>query len=461
VSDGQRYRFLFELASGGMGMVSAAELVGERGFRRTVAVKRIRRELAGNQRFVELLAQEARIASRIRHPGVVPVLELTEQDGELLLVMALVEGVSLRTFCDALDAADIPLPVSLGCRVLVKAAEALGAAHVATDDQGRGAPIVHRDVSPQNILVSFDGEVKVTDFGIAKVLREADETISSTVRGKPAYLSPEQANGEEIDARTDVWSLGVVGFELLSGQRLFKGRNDLETLRRLLEDPIPRLDQVRDNVPAPVADCIERCLQRDRAARWDTAGQFAVALRDAFPREAWAARSELAQLVDEVLPGHRDALRDDLKSALDTLSIEASDARPRPPWRGAVAAGVLGFVVAFGARAGLETVSWERPAPETARPSAPAEPPEVSEPTEAAVERSSAPATEPEPPALAEPVEDDAPPEEAVAEPATPAPTTRRRRRRARPRPASDAQDGPTAEERPDPVDRIVGEFPL
>ncbi|MCA9610721.1 MAG: serine/threonine protein kinase, partial [Myxococcales bacterium] len=194
MSAGRRYEFLFDLASGGMGLVSAATLSGERGFRRVVAVKRIRPDLADRPRFLELMAREANIASLVRHPGVVPVLELTEQDGELLLVMPLVEGVSLRKLCDAVDAHGGWFPESLACRILEEVADALAAAHEARDQDDAPAEIVHRDISPQNVLISFDGEVKVTDFGIAKVLEGATDvavTRSGSVMGTPGYLAPE------------------------------------------------------------------------------------------------------------------------------------------------------------------------------------------------------------------------------------------------------------------------------
>ncbi|MEZ4336795.1 MAG: serine/threonine-protein kinase [Sandaracinaceae bacterium] len=450
MSAGRRYEFLFDLASGGMGLVSAATLSGERGFRRVVAVKRIRPDLADRPRFLELMAREANIAALVRHPGVVPVLELTEQDGELLLVMPLVEGVSLRKLCDAVDAHGGWFPESLACRILEEVADALAAAHEARDQDDAPAEIVHRDISPQNVLISFDGEVKVTDFGIAKVVRGVEPTESSTVRGKPAYLSPEQARGGGVDARTDIWSLGVVGFELLSGQRLFKGRNDLETLRRLLDDPIPRLSQVRDTIPDALAECIDRCLQREAEDRWPSARALAEALREALPREARSSRDELAALVAEVLPGHREALREDLRVAMSA----ASTPPPSPPSRSRAplwVAGALGFTLALGARAAIGAATPpEAPARPEARPTPLVPAVAVDEPTPPPIDEETVVAP---PPEAAPPAADPTPDVDIE-----PTPRVARRRGGRPPREAPPAETSPPPR---DPVDRIVGEFPL
>ncbi|MCC7537623.1 MAG: serine/threonine protein kinase [Deltaproteobacteria bacterium] len=297
-----RYRVLFDLAEGGMGVVSVGLLQADRGFQRMVALKRIHREVADDEAARRALLREAHLASLIHDPGIVAVHELVEQDGELLVVMELVEGVSLRTLLTVLEERHRRLPVPIAARILAKCARALEAAHEATD-ASTGAPlrVVHRDISPQNVLVSFRGEVKITDFGIAKALEESGEsTRPGTLRGKPAYVAPEQVMSRAIDARTDLWSLGVVGHELFTGTRLFRGRTDAETLDRLLHADIPRLDEVRADVPPAIADVVARALVREPDARWSSARAFADALESAMGATR-ARRDDVAELVADLL----------------------------------------------------------------------------------------------------------------------------------------------------------------
>ncbi|MCC7536610.1 MAG: protein kinase [Deltaproteobacteria bacterium] len=331
-----RYIPLFDLAAGGMGVVSVAQLRGDRGFRKTVAVKRIHPQLASDAQFYELLAREAHVASLIRDPGVVQVHELVEQNGELVLAMELVEGVSLKKLQYAVEAAEASFPIAVAARILAKVGRALHAAHTATDESGHPLSIVHRDVSPQNVLLSFRGDVKVTDFGIAKALASEEATRSSTVRGKPAYLSPEQISGEAVDLRSDIWSLGIVAFELVTGRRLFKGRNDLETLRLLLEGEIPYLDAVRADVPSALASAVHRALQRDPAARWSSALDFAQAIESSV-EGGFARRDDVAALLATYLPDEERAFTDRLRGALASALDAASAPRviqrrvsPRP-----------------------------------------------------------------------------------------------------------------------------------
>jgi len=324
---------------------------GHGGFRRTVAVKRIHADLARDRRFRELFTREAMLSSRIGDPGVVQVLELLEERGELLLVMELVEGVSLRTLMDALPEGG-RVDVAIAAHVVSRAARALHAAHAATDDTGARLGLVHRDVSPQNVLLSFRGDVKVTDFGIAKAV-SADDPATTTVRGKPAYFSPEQGRGRPVDARTDVWSLGVVAFELLTGQRLFKGRNDLETLERVLNGPIPRADALREEVPRGLADVVERALLRNPESRWSTAAEMADAIEDVAERLPRVRRADVEALVARCLPSEEEAFNRRLQGALAAERAAPSDPPPEVPaapvrplrFAGLVAAG---FALALG-----------------------------------------------------------------------------------------------------------------
>ncbi len=306
-----------------MGTVSVARLRGDRGFQRLVAVKRIRPDRRSPE-LITLLEREAKLAALISHPNAVRVFELAEQGPELLVVMELVEGTSLRRFADGTAERNVPLARALATHVLTESAFGLAAAHEAQDPREGIFGIVHRDVSPQNILVSFDGEVKVTDFGIAKGFKILEETQSTVVRGKPAYLSPEQARGHAVDHRSDIWSLGVVAHELFSGTRLFRGSSDLATLLRLLDEPIPRLDDAY-GVPRALADAVDKCLQRDPAARYASMREFATALTEACPESRSITREDVGRAVRGAVPEEHRRLTEALRAARTMRSPE----RPR------------------------------------------------------------------------------------------------------------------------------------
>ncbi|HQP35074.1 MAG TPA: ABC transporter substrate-binding protein [Polyangiaceae bacterium] len=277
-----RYRILGRVASGGMAEVFAGCVKGEAGFERVVAVKRLAEALAADEQFVQLFLQEARLAARIRSAHVVQTLDLgRDDDGTPYLVMDLVVGASVAQLAAGASRLDLPVPADVATGILADACRGLHDAHEATARDGSPLGIVHRDVSPQNILVGEDGIARVADFGIARALDTSVESTRDQMRGKLAYFSPEQANGEPIDRRSDIFSLGIVAWELLTGQRLFRSEHPVRTLHRVLQDPIPSASATRPDLPPALVAAIDRALQRDPRHRFPNASDFEHALRDA------------------------------------------------------------------------------------------------------------------------------------------------------------------------------------
>lgn len=279
-----RYDALFHIASGGMAEVFAASLRGPGGFEKMVAVKRLLPSLSA-QSFVDMFHDEARLTSQITSPHVVSTLELgqDDEDGALFIVMELVVGVTLFDLCVFNVNEGRMLPVEVVVEVLAQASQGLHDAHNATTALGEPLKVVHRDVSPQNILVGIDGRARVMDFGIARAVSRATQTRVGQVKGKVAYLSPEQSRGQPLDHRSDVFALGIVAWEALTGRSLFHTSDPALTAQRLREMPIPSPAKIRADVSREVGRVVLWALERDPARRCPSAAAFAEALRKACP----------------------------------------------------------------------------------------------------------------------------------------------------------------------------------
>jgi serine/threonine-protein kinase len=310
-----RYQVLFELARGGIGTVFAARLTGVHGFDRLVAIKRLSAGGTGEEDVAAFL-DEARLTARIRHPNVVQTLELVEDGGAPFIVMQLVEGVSfarlLRRLSDQGDALD----AHLAAWIVAQAAAGLHAAHELRGPDDQSVGLVHRDVSPENVLLSYEGRVYVADFGVAKLNESVRSTKSGVVKGKFAYMSPEQTRAGVLDRRSDVFSLGVVLHEALSGQRLFAGSSPADTIRRISEEAPPDPRDLRADVPPDIVPIVMRCLEKRRDDRYDTAADVGEALRR-FLRERRAPvdESDLAELLSVRFAEDRDRLRAKIRAA--------------------------------------------------------------------------------------------------------------------------------------------------
>ncbi len=266
-----RYEVLGLLATGGMAEVHLGRLMGPSGFERVVVLKRILPHLARESDFVDMFLDEARIVAKIDHPNVVHVIELGRDGDELFLAMELVEGESVGSLMRRHWAARRTIGIDLAAYIVSQAAAGLHAAHVLTDPSGRHLEIVHRDVSPQNLMVSYAGRIKVLDFGIAKAVGRATKTMTGELKGKVEYMSPEQCRAAPLDRRSDVFALGVILYELSVTKRLFRRGNEVASLRAVCDDPIPPPESEVPGYPPALARIVMRALERDPSRRYESA----------------------------------------------------------------------------------------------------------------------------------------------------------------------------------------------
>lgn len=271
-----RYDLVAEIASGGMATVYLANLSGVGGFRRFVAIKRLHPHLAKEQEFVEMFLDEARLAAGIHHPHVVPILEVGASERGYYLVMEYIEGDTLARLLARAATAGNRLPVPIGMRIVTEMLSGLHAAHELRDEHDQPTELVHRDVSPQNILVGIDGTTRITDFGVARAASRLSATRAGQLKGKIAYMAPEQAIGDpSVDRRADVFSSGIVLWEVLAARRLFKAENEAATLSRVISEPIPPIREVNPDVDPQIAAIVMHALERDREERFATCQEFA------------------------------------------------------------------------------------------------------------------------------------------------------------------------------------------
>ena len=273
-----RYLVFGEIASGGMATVHYGRLTGSVGFARTVAIKRLHPQFAKDPEFVTMFLDEARLAGRIRHPNVVPTLDVVATDGEIFLAMEYVQGESLSKLLKTARAKNIPVPPRIVATILTNLLHGLHAAHEAKDEHGRALGIVHRDVSPQNVLVGSDGVARVLDFGVAKAAGRLQTTREGQVKGKLSYMAPEQLSGGAVTRQADVYAAAVVLWETLTAQRLFDGENEAMTLVKVLEGRVDPPSMYLRDLPPGTDEVVMRGLVRDPSQRFQTAREMAVAI---------------------------------------------------------------------------------------------------------------------------------------------------------------------------------------
>ncbi len=274
-----RYQLIQRLGHGGMATVYLGRAAGKGGFEKLVAIKAIHAHLANEPDFLEMFLDEARIAARIHHPHVVEILDLGEADGLSFMVMEYVEGETLSGLIRVLRKREELLPVPVVVQIVTDACEGIGAAHQLEDRDGKSYNLVHRDVSPQNLLVGLDGWVKVVDFGIMKASGKRSNTLTGQLRGKLPYMSPEQARGESLDHRTDLFAMGVVLWELLTNERVFQGGSEAKTIDNVATGNIPEIQARRPDLPVALCDIVRRSLSAKIEHRYATADAMARDLK--------------------------------------------------------------------------------------------------------------------------------------------------------------------------------------
>jgi serine/threonine protein kinase len=266
-----KYQLMRLLGMGGMAEVFLARNTGPEGFAKSVVVKRILQQFSRDPHFVEMFLQEAKVAARISHSNVVQIFDLGKADDDYFIVMEYVRGWNLNVILRHLAKHGPPLPLELACRILSDICAGLAAAHGAEDDFGRLQAIVHRDVSPHNVLISVDGMVKLTDFGIAKAVGGVSSTKTGRLKGKIMYMAPEMVREERVDPRADLYAAGMVLYQCLALRHPFEGKTEYQVLHAILTTPVPSVTSHRAEVPEALAKVVERALERNKTDRFDSA----------------------------------------------------------------------------------------------------------------------------------------------------------------------------------------------
>ncbi|GAB5549292.1 MAG: hypothetical protein SangKO_090520 [Sandaracinaceae bacterium] len=316
------YTIVGELATGGMAELFLARRVGPEGFARSVVVKRILPHLAKSDEFVRMFLDEARIAAGIRHPNVVSVEELGRDGDSLFMVMEYLSGESLHALIAELARRNRHLDPALAAHVVAEACAGLHAAHEMTDDSGRPLEVVHRDVSPQNLFITYDGSVKVLDFGIAKAADRLTRTETGYFKGKFAYMAPEQIKEQPVDRRADVFALGVVLFEALTGRRLFRTKNPAATLRAVLESSIVRPSAIRPNIPSALDEACLKALSRPIDQRHATAAELRRDLLRAVPPGDDLPEARLKGLMETLFAARAEEKSEMVRRVRDGEQVE-------------------------------------------------------------------------------------------------------------------------------------------
>lgn len=270
----QRYRVVEKLESGGMAEVFRAESEGLQGFRKQVAIKRVLPHLSEKKRFIAMFLDEARLSAQLSHSNCVQVFDIGVGDQAYFIVMEYVDGANLKAIAETIRKAGRDFPVPAAAFIAHEICKGLSYAHEFHDPNGLEMKIVHRDISPPNVLITKFGEVKIVDFGLAKASSQLEKSEPGIIKGKFSYLSPEAAMGQEVDARTDIFAVGIMLWELLAGQRLFLGETDFQTVKKVQQAVVPPVSQVNPKVPVELERIVNRALARDINARYQTAREL-------------------------------------------------------------------------------------------------------------------------------------------------------------------------------------------
>ncbi|MEM1413704.1 MAG: protein kinase [Myxococcota bacterium] len=342
----QRYRVTQRLEAGGMAEVFVGEAMSVQGFKKKVAIKRVLPHLAQNKNFIGMFLDEARLGARLNHANIVSVFDIGAADDTYFIVMEFVDGSNLKKIIEVLRESGRHIPLKEAIYITMEACHGLSYAHELEDDEGNDLNIVHRDISPPNILISKRGEVKVTDFGLAKAHTQLEKTDPGVVKGKFSYLSPEAALGKPVDQRADVFAIGIVLWEMLAGRRLFLGETDYQTVKLVQQANVPSLSRLNPEVDAEFEALLARALARDPEQRFRTARELGDDLANyLFSHQLKVTSYDIASLVKQAIAeggatsgSSQQSIIDKLIqeellrfTSIDEMSGEAPGSRPLVP----------------------------------------------------------------------------------------------------------------------------------
>ena len=304
----QRYRVTERLEAGGMAEVFRGESVSVQGFKKQVAIKRVLPHLGSNKNFISMFLDEARLGARLAHANIVTVFDIGAADNTFFIVMEFIDGCNLKAVIEEHRNQGRRIGVKEAVFITMEACKGLSFAHEVEDDDGNDLHIVHRDISPPNILISKRGEVKVTDFGLAKATTQLEKTDPGVVKGKFSYLSPEAALAQPVDLRTDIYALGIVLWEMLAGRRLYLGETDYQTVKMVQQSNVPSLSRINPEVDPELERIINQALEKDLDKRFQNARDFGDALaQHLYSRQQKVTSYDIATLVKWVLESKKKA----------------------------------------------------------------------------------------------------------------------------------------------------------
>jgi len=319
----QRYRVTQRLEAGGMAEVFIGEAQSVQGFKKKVAIKRVLPHLAQNPNFINMFLDEARLGARLNHANIVTVFDIGAADDTYFIVMEFVDGCNLKKVIEYVRGQGRTVTLKEAVYICMEACRGLSYAHELENDEGEALDIVHRDVSPPNILISKRGEVKMVDFGLAKATTQLEKTDPGVVKGKFSYLSPEAALGEPVDARADIFAMGIVLWEMLAGRRLFLGETDYQTVKLVQQADVPRLSRMNADVDQDFEALLDKALAKDPNARFQTARELGDALADyLFSHQLKVTSYDIGKLVNAALSDKTATPSTPSQSIIDKLIQE-------------------------------------------------------------------------------------------------------------------------------------------
>ncbi len=321
-----KYTLLERLAVGGMAEVFLAVQAGVEGFEKRLAIKRIRPHLSKEEAFVRMFLHEAKLATQLQHPNIVQIFDLGRIGDSFFIAMEYIPGRDMSRVIPKAEKLGMGFPVEYALSIGGSVLDALAFAHTKTDPFGQPLNIVHRDITPENIMVGWNGNVIILDFGIAKAASQTDHTKAGEIKGKLSYMSPEQAMGKTLDARSDIFALGIVLYEWITGYRLFTGENEMAILKNIIDGKIYPPSYFREDVPSGVEDILMKALQKDREKRYQSARDMQLdILQFLSVAEFSPSNAHLANFM-------RQLFADEIAQEQRALAVRAqSAARPTPP----------------------------------------------------------------------------------------------------------------------------------
>jgi len=320
----QRYRVIEKLESGGMAEVFRAESEGLQGFKKQVAIKRVLPHLSEKKKFISMFLDEARLSAHLTHSNCVQVFDIGVGDNAYFIVMEFVDGANLKSITESLRKQGKEFPVSYAAFIALEICKGLSYAHELRDPSGTDLHIVHRDMSPPNVLITKYGEIKIVDFGLAKANSQLEKSEPGIIKGKFSYLSPEAAMGQDVDARTDIFAVGIILWELLTGQRLFMGDTDFQTVKKVQQAQVPSASSINPQVPPELDRILSKSLTRDPDARYRTARDLGQDLsKFMFKLGTPVSAFDIAQIVQSVMKDRGKVKAKPQASIIESLIEEA------------------------------------------------------------------------------------------------------------------------------------------